>query len=138
MHITKSPALCISNSPFRSSQKDCYLENFFHFVEHTQKSTSTHPLQKTATSVITLSLTLLTSSTFSHSSSFTITPTPPQLISFLSFPASYHPVLSISPASTSIILFLSTSQTYPPFPLRLPKLHVPTCTPKRLSGLLPL
>ena len=62
---------------------------------------------------------------------------PSQLIS-----PSFHPsILAPCPLHltsckqhTSIILFLSSSQTSP-FPLRLPKFHVPTCTPKRQSGL---
>ena len=60
-HITTSSTVRISHIPLNSSQKGCFLGNFFHLVEHN----------------LTLLLTFLISTTFSHSSSFTITPTPP-------------------------------------------------------------
>ena len=87
---------------------------------------------------------LLTSTTFSHSSSFTIPFTPPtpfpDHLSLLHFP--FIPsILAPSPLHlnsckhhTSIILFLSSSQTSP-FPLRLPKFHIANCTPKGQSCL---
>ena len=111
-----------------------FLLNFFHFAEHTHRSTSVHPLQKLQQQS-SLSLTLLTSSILSHSS-FTIIPTPPtpsplpdhHSLYLLPFTPSILATCPLHLTSciqrTSIILFLSSSQTSPPFPLRLPEFHV--------------
>ena len=93
------------------------------------------------TKVNTLSLTLLTSTTFSHSFSFTITPTPPTpspfpdhhslyLLPYISFLAPCPLHLTSCKQHTSIILFLSSSQTSPPISIILPKFHVKTLTQK--------
>ena len=63
---------------------------------------------------------------------------PPQPISSLVIPSILAPCpLHLTPYKqhTSIVLFLSSSQTSPPFPLTLPIFHIPTHTPSRSSGL---
>ena len=44
-HINKLSTLCVFDSPFNPSQKDCYIPNFFHFAEHAYKSASAHLLK---------------------------------------------------------------------------------------------
>ena len=88
-----------------------------HVVEHTLKSTSAHLLQKITTTVITVSLTLLASTNFSHSSSFTITLSPLTPSPFPDHQRLYHlpfipSILAPCPLTsckqhTSIILFFS-------------------------------
>ena len=98
-------------------------------ISHSTSSSKT-------TTVITLSLTFVTSTTFltqlllqhiSYTTNSISFSRPPQPIS-----PSFHPQHT---STSSIILFLSSSQTSPPFPLRLPKFHIPTRTPMCLSGL---
>ena len=91
-------------------------------MEHTHKSTWAYPLQKQQES----SLTLHTSTNFSHSYSFTVTQTPPtpspfpdhhnlNLLPFISGVLALYPLhITSCRQRTSIILFLSSSQTSPP------------------------
>ena len=110
-------------------------------MKHTHKSTSAHPLQKLQQS----SLTILTSTTFSYTSSFTITPTPTtqypfsdhhslHLLAFIPSivaPGLLHLHLISCKQHTSITLLHSSSQTSQLLPLRLPKFHeIPNPHPK--------
>ena len=102
-----------------------------------------HFLLKTSTTAITLSLTILTSTILSHSYS-SMTPTPPTQSPFQSTTSliSSPPTTNLFPSITNILapyplhvtfckqhtslgLFLSSSQTFLSFPLRLPIFLIP-------------
>ena len=109
----------------------------------TSKSISARPLQKRNNSHHSITYHsyfyhLFTLLLLHHSSHTTISfSRRPQLISLTFIPSILTPCplhLTCN-QHMSIILFLSFSQTYPPFPLRLPKFLIPSRTPERPSGL---
>ena len=146
-HITKSSALCISYSPFNSSQNDYFSSKRLSLYGAYQQINLSTSSSKTNITAITLSLTPLISTSYSHSSSFTTTIAPPTPSDFPDHHSTYPltPIPSIlepcplnltsCKQHTSIILFFSSSQTSPTIPLRLPTFHVSTYTPKRPSCL---
>ena len=119
---------------------------YYSCVDGTEiKDTLTTSSSKTNPIPITLSHLLLTSTTFSQSSSLTNIPTPPVLSSFPHYhslyllpltpikraPSPFH--LTSCKQHTSTFRFLNSSHTSVPLPDILPTFQLPNLTPSRFS-----